>query len=228
MASYERDTGADTFRAQDEIDLVFSEGNPNPERIGCPSDDVLTELAGRERPISDPAYEHVARCSPCYRVMRAKQQAAATMAAAHRRRVLGWLGVAAALVVVFVVAWLFVLRSGERQPPSELRLEATLDLRRYGIVRSTPDYPEQPPLRLKRGQLSVTVLLPVGFESGEYELQVLDSNLQSRVSAKGQAEIRDYVTTLETSLDLRSLSAGSYRLALRRGGESWRFPAQVE
>src|SRR5262245_35700314 len=107
MASYTRDTGPDTFRARDEIDLLFSEASPNPERIGCPSDELLAALAKRERPISDPGYEHLARCSPCYRAMRAQQQAAA---AEHRQWVLRWLAAAAALVVVCVAAWLFLQR----------------------------------------------------------------------------------------------------------------------
>jgi hypothetical protein len=229
MAGDTRDTGSDTLRTQDEIDLLFSEANPNPERIGCPSDDVLAALARRERPMSDPGYEHLARCSHCYRAVRAHQQTATALTAAHRRRVFRWLGTAAALVVVCVAAWLFVQRGSERRRPSDLELQARLDLRGYGVVRSTPDHPEPQPLRLRRGRLRVTLLLPVGFESGEYELQLLDSDLQSRVSATGTADIRDYVTTLETHLDLRTLSAGSYRLALRRRGENWRFvSAQVE
>jgi hypothetical protein len=229
MASYKRDTESDTFSAQDEIDLLFSEANPNPERIGCPSDDVLTALARRERPMSDPGYEHLARCSNCYRAMRARQQATTAMTAAHRRRVFRWLGAVATLVIVCVATWLFVQRGGERRRPSDLELQARLDLRGYGVVRSTPDQPEQQPLRLRRGRLRLTLLLPVGFESGEYDLQLLDSDMQSRVSATGKADIRSYVTTLETNLDLRALSAGSYRLALRRRGENWRFvSAQVE
>ncbi len=43
---------------------------PNPERKGCPGDDVLKELA--ERPLDqavedDPHWHHVTHCSECYR-----------------------------------------------------------------------------------------------------------------------------------------------------------------
>lgn len=51
----------------DDIDEVLSRANPNPERIGCPSRETLIELARRTRLLGDPAYEHLLKCSPCYR-----------------------------------------------------------------------------------------------------------------------------------------------------------------
>jgi hypothetical protein len=58
---------------------------------------------------------------------------------------------------------------------------------------------------------------------------LVDSGLQTVASASGVAEIRNFVTTLETRLDLHSVLAGSYQLAVRRPGEDWRlFPATVK
>ena len=65
-----------TFVPENEIDVVLGGANPNPERVGCPPQFVLTELARRERSISDPWYEHLSACSPCFREVRALQQAA--------------------------------------------------------------------------------------------------------------------------------------------------------
>lgn len=48
------------------IDEMFAVANPNPSRIGCPPAAVLFELAHRRRDISDPWWEHLAKCSPCY------------------------------------------------------------------------------------------------------------------------------------------------------------------
>jgi hypothetical protein len=48
------------------VDDLFSSGHPNPQRRGCPSRDVLVALARKERPIGDPAYDHLAKCSPCW------------------------------------------------------------------------------------------------------------------------------------------------------------------
>ena len=56
------------------IDEVFGRANPNPERIGCLSTDELTALAERRLPIGAPGYEHLTKCSPCYREFRSIQK----------------------------------------------------------------------------------------------------------------------------------------------------------
>lgn len=57
----------------DDIDEVLSRANPNPERIGCLSRETMIELARGARPLGDPAYEHLAKCSPCYQEFRSLQ-----------------------------------------------------------------------------------------------------------------------------------------------------------
>lgn len=61
----------DDSKFRDEFDEVLSRASPNPERIGCPSRETLIALARREQPIGDPAYEHLLRCSLCYRDFKA-------------------------------------------------------------------------------------------------------------------------------------------------------------
>ena len=108
-------------------------------------------------------------------------------------------------------------------------LQAELDLRNYSVTRSEQTQSPPPPLSLQRGRLNVTILLPVGSEPGPYEVQVLDSELRSQATASGQADIKNYITTLQTTLDLRSLPPGIYQLALRRQGDEWRmFPARLK
>lgn len=63
------------FTADDEIDEMFGYANPNRKRVGCPPADILSALAKRELPIGHPWYEHLVHCSPCYRAVRAFQQA---------------------------------------------------------------------------------------------------------------------------------------------------------
>jgi hypothetical protein len=58
----------------DPIDEVFSRAHPNPDRVGCPSGEVLRALVLKNRPIDDPAYEHLATCSPFYREFRRLQR----------------------------------------------------------------------------------------------------------------------------------------------------------
>ena len=63
------------FACMDLVDEALRVANPNPTGQGCPSHDVLVSLARRERPIEDPAYEHLLDCSPCYAEVRDLQLA---------------------------------------------------------------------------------------------------------------------------------------------------------
>jgi hypothetical protein len=148
-----------------------------------------------------------------------------------------WLAAAAAVVVVAIGAALFFASRSNRptagtevtsgRSPQE-ELSAQLDLRKYTVVRGDEKPQELEPLSLPVGRVNATLLLPVGSEIGAYEVQVLDSDLRSRVSTTGAAELREHVTTLQAMLDLTTLTPGSYQLAVRRHDESWRmFPLRV-
>lgn len=218
----------------DDIDKVLGQANPNPTRTGCPPREVLIALARRERPIGDPAYEHLTKCSPCYREFRALQGAQAPQRPVGAFK---WVAAAAAVLVTLVGGWFFFVAQDRAVPTDQVarqesqtpELRTELDLRQYAVTRSDQTKGDRPPIPLPRGRLSVTILMPVGSEPGSYEIQVLDSELKSRASATGQAEIRNYITTLQSTIDLRSLPPGTYQLALRRRGEDWElFPARIE
>lgn len=70
MAQQRQSPDDEDRRAGDEIDEVLSHANPNTERVGCLSSETLIELARGARPLGDAAYEHLAKCSPCYREFR--------------------------------------------------------------------------------------------------------------------------------------------------------------
>src|SRR5919107_4244537 len=74
------------FQIENEMDLLFGRAHPNPTREGCPPPEMLRRLARREVPIGDPAYDHFAKCSPCYKELRTLQQADAATAATAKRR----------------------------------------------------------------------------------------------------------------------------------------------
>ena len=204
-----------------EADELFGRGYPNPDRVGCPPREVLISLARRERPIGDPAYEHIKECSPCYLEGRAIQEADALH---HRRRMLTWV---AAVVAVAAGAgtWMFT-RGGDA---ADAEIQAQLDLRPYAIMRGESQTAERPPLRLPRGRVLLTLLLPTGSEPGPYDVEVRDSRAAPRASARGNADIRSHVTRLDVSLSIRSLSPGEYQLAVRHAGGQWQqFPMSIE
>lgn len=221
-------------RSGDDIDEVLSRANPNPERIGCPPRETLSGLARRAQPIGDPAYEHLVKCSPCYREFRALQEEQAERPLARPARTPGrWIAVAAAAVLIAGVAW-FV--AGSRPSPSDsapvsqtAELRTELDLRKFAVTRSDQGSEQATPVSLPIGHVDLTLLMPVGSEPGPYDIQVLDSNLKSIASAHGVGEIRNYVTTIQVPIDLRAVPPGSYQLAVRREGDDWRlFPARVQ
>ena len=222
------------FRIENEMDLLFGRAHPNPAREGCPSPEMLSRLAHRELPIGDPAYDHFAKCSPCYKELRTLQQRdAARLAASKRRRAI--LAAAAVLAVVIGGVW-FVLRPIDRgaaplsTPPSAqvTAQSARLDLRPLAVTRSEDRKPDAPPLEVPRGPVDATILLPVGASPGVYEIRILDKDLTARATAKGSADIRDFVTTLEARIDASALAPGDYQLTLRREGGEWQmFPLRV-
>lgn len=229
MTSRRDDVEGDPFHPDSAMDEVFAYANPNPERTGCPSDEVLQQLASRQRPIADPAYEHLAQCSPCYRTFRAFQRAQRSTPRREHRHAWRWLAAAVGAGLAVLPVW-FVRSNRQGGPPGDTRdVQTQIDLRNYAVARSDTVPPPQPALPAMRARLDLTLLLPVGSEAGDCELQVLDAEQRVHRSATGEARIENHVTTLRTHIDLRGLTPGAYRLALRRRGEGWRFfPLRIE
>jgi hypothetical protein len=204
-----------------EFDEVFGRGYPNPDRVGCPPREVLVSLARRERPIGDPAYDHIKECSPCYLEGRAIQEADALQ---QRRRVLTWAAAAVLALAAGTGAWILTARS----IGVDTEVRAQLDLRPYAIMRGESQRADRPLLELPRSRVALTLLLPTGSEPGPYEVEVRDSQATTQASASGDAGLRNYVSTLEVSLRLTELPPGAYALALRRHGDTWQvFPVTL-
>ena len=221
------------FQIENEMDLLLGRAHPNPAREGCPPRDLLVSLSRRELPIGDPAYEHFSKCSPCYQELRALQQAdAAALKAAVRRKRLAY-AAAAVLVLGIAGSWFALRRAGDadrlaRPTTQTAPQSARLDLRPLAVTRSEEQRVAAAPLVVPRGRVNATILLPVGSSPGEYDVRILDADLRARATAKGSAEIRNYITTLEAVIDVSAIEAGDYQLALRRDGGEWQmFPLRV-
>ena len=221
------------FQIENEMDLLLGRAHPNPAREGCPPRDLLVSLSRRELPIGDPAYEHFSKCSPCYQELRALQQADAAKLAAVAKRRRMMIAAAAVLAVAIAGSWFALRRAGDAdriaQPTTQTAPQsARLDLRPLAVTRSEEQRVAAAPLVVPRGRVNATILLPVGSSPGEYDVRILDADLRARATAKGSAEIRNYITTLEAVIDASALEPGDYQLTLRRDGSEWQmFPLRV-
>jgi hypothetical protein len=223
----------DKLQLSDEalLDDVYSHVDANPDRVGCPPETVLIELATRVRPVTDPLWEHVIQCSPCAVEVRARHRA--TLSGAHlfvgnRRQ---WAAAAVLVLCALSTVWVLPRHHAEltdaHTPTAPVT--TTLDLRKYSVLRSEVAPPRMEPLLLPRRRLSLTMLLPVGSEPGPYELQLLDVQLHAQSATVGAALLQDFVTRLTVDLDLRSVPLGGYQLAVRHQGEDWQlFPVRVD
>lgn len=192
---------------------------PNPERKGCPDDEVVRSVAARTDLKADDAWEHITHCSPCYREFlaykeeyRGKQHDEVRV----RRRTLIGLAAAAAVAIPAVL----IIR---RDNSSDETIIAEWDLERYAPSRSLEEEQNRPPFRapLKPGRIRVR--LPLGTDEGTYQIEVRRTEEGPALkTATGKARIVDSHTVLPFEIDLSDLQAGSYFAAIGGHGKSWR------
>lgn len=209
-----------------EVDWFFTNASPNPDRVGCPSDEALRELARRSRSISDPGYQHLSRCSPCYQQFR-RYQANGSHHSNPRSKG-KFLAVAAGILLIFAVTtfwWFARQRNRTMKVGAEI---AVVDLRGFLVTRGA-QIPSRRPIKLSRADVRTDILLPIGFEAGAYDLRLVDGSLATVLSAQVNATFENNVVTIHTAMALSDLHAGEYQLALRREGGEWHFfPATLE
>jgi hypothetical protein len=204
---------------------------PNPERIGCPGEVFLRQLATDRKsvPIRDPRLDHVLHCSPCFReftAFRAKQERSSQRG---HKGILFALAAAAILIVAMAI-WIAYTRGNRNRTPdtntNATPIVAQIDLQDRSIMRGAPTSPEaRQPLHIPRGQLRLTVLLPFGSDAGTYEVQILQDVQKPLVTAAGHADIEDGVTKLSVRINTSSLSRGKYMLGVCRPPLDWTYNA---
>lgn len=195
---------------------------PNPNREGCPEDELLKRMGAKQGilPIGHPTHVHIMQCSPCYQRLESYR-------VGHRRQ--SAFAAAAALLLVLLVGygayrqWPWTRTLVTRNQPAIT--QAVVDLRPYTVERSdrpASNAPVPQPLRLPGCRLQAVIYLPVGVEPGPYEIRILDSELKTRVNTTGIAKIENFQTMIQTTMDLQALPPGKYTLAMRRPGDDWR------
>lgn len=211
----------------------FASVNPNPERIGCPATIRIAQLARRQTIASDEMNElqHIASCSPCF-----TEYHSVRSAWKRRRHLIVGAALVAASILVVTIGLLFHDRA---VPPSvspvvrlqegteEQWMDMAVDLRAFAVTRGAAR--QSRPITLARRLLRLELQLPIGSPPGEY-LAVIENMKNTKLfETRATASIRQYVTTAQVDVDLRSFPPGAYKLALGRAGTvSWRtYPVEI-
>src|SRR5690242_18888013 len=124
------DSERDQAHVDREVDWFFKNASPNPDRVDCLPEQTLRELAHRSRPISDPGYEHLPRCSPCTQQFR-RYQAGGPRHPKHRSRGKVLAVAASILLLIGPVSTLWWFGRHAAPPRSTETEVAVLDLRSF-------------------------------------------------------------------------------------------------
>src|SRR5579875_34714 len=220
-------------RHKDDLDGLFEDvflhGYPNPDRVGCPGNEVLRSLAAHELPIDHPACAHVAHCSPCFKEFRTFERQAA---AVRRRRLIVATAVAACLIIFATVAIRVLI-----QPKTGSEIASVALLRRTADLFEQPDAfrgeqtSHAKPVYLPPAPLELKVILPRFSRPGTYQIALCSDRHAASTLVKAVARAvadgpREVVTVM---LDLRGIKPGSYWLSTRNADNdaSDYFPAKV-
>ena len=234
-------TSNNPFADEDERQFLDSLGQsalrdfPNPERKDCPGGEFLRTLAVDRNaiPASDVRIGHVVHCSPCFQELAGFQKAATQRQL--RMRIAVGLAAAAAVIIVSSL-WVWERSNGGfgRQrvvanDKSALIL-AQISLENRSVARGTAEPSEDgETLRMPRGRLNLTILLPFGSAEGAYEVQLLKEIDKPMIIQSGQAARVGGVTKFVVALNTSGLAVGKYLLGVRHPPLEWAFnPITVE
>jgi hypothetical protein len=197
--------------------------HPNPDRIGCPGTDFLKRLATDRRSISisDPALDHVANCSPCFR------EFAGYRDRVKRARVSRRTAMAAGATIIIAGAAVTVNSLLDRSKPPDSTGDqfqpAEFNMFNDSAERGASDKElrGRPSPNLPRKRLNLLITLPFASPEGDYEVQVMGPDGATGLKASGPAHILNGKTLLRVRLDLTKLQPDTYKLGIRRVPYDW-------
>jgi hypothetical protein len=193
---------------------------PNPQRKGCPGDDVVKQLAMRplDEPLEgDPNWHHLTHCSECYREFLSAR--AAMKQRMKVRRVRAAWGLAAAAAIIALFAFLAV-RHSTRPQNAELayrRRVVNIESMKRGQDAGAPK-----PIVLEREPEELTVQLPIGSKAGTYEFRLRSAD-RTIISTTAKAAILNGTTAFTVRVDLSGFDPGNYYLDVRQIGFDWTY-----
>jgi len=203
---------------------------PNHGRAGCPSSEVLRDVAREPRPSQHPVFQaHIVECSPCIAAMLAERTRIQALYQARRRMIVA---VAAGVCLVALLSGLWLWHrtpSFTRDQVASARdiPEIPVDLRPYSPTRSDSAPGSRPPIAVPNQRVKLKLYLAPGAPLGVYEIRILSNDLRTMRKQRVSAALSEGVTSAILAVNLADLPSGAYVLVLRpaREGEEWQqFP----
>ncbi len=214
---------------QDPLKDFFLTGNPNPHRIGCPSQEILQSIARRQLDVPKEVFAHLANCSECSVDVRAYR-----LRFEHRRtrtHALFASGLIAAGVASVVLVIPHVNRSHSRvaHVQGSTPQDVSINLWDQDMQRG-PDQTLKT-IHVPPTSIRLIITLPRFSRPGTYQISLCRERNSGSVfvSAKSAAVAdgaREIVTVV---LDLAGVEKGSYWLSTRhdQNNASDYFPVRV-
>ena len=199
------------------------ENFPNPDRVGCPGDGKVREVASRRTILEDDDWQHITHCSPCYaEFLEVKEEIRRSGA---RARTLGLIGGAAVLIMlVALLGYRYVAGPRISEQTASVTFEpATLNLSDSSVSRGGDSgVPKDVPV-LPRRPLDLTIILPFGSEPGAYRFQLVSADGRVLKTGDTPATLRNGATSMETRLNATQYPVGDYKVGFRQASFEWAF-----
>jgi hypothetical protein len=203
--------------------VLLGGGFPNPERAGCPSNEILRTMAFRKlwsEQVND-WIEHLGTCTPCFREYTEFRKQAECKQAEWIWRA-AYVGVAAAVIIVILSVGWWEWRS-RQQAVITAHYHIVADMRNRLVLRGDQG-PGKGPLVFQRGFDDVSFYLPEGSRAGTYEVAIFQEEPGEPLArATRTATIENGMTALNVTLDLSRIAPGYYLVGIRLPATDWSY-----
>ena len=194
---------------------------PNPNRVGCPGEAKLREVAARRTIVEDDDWQHITHCSPCYaEYLEVKEQNRRPGRRARTLKLIG--GTTLLFALAGFIGYEYLEKPKAFQAVVANTFEAaTLNLRESSGTRGDQNTSQSNVPLLPARRLNLHVILPFGSEPGRYQIEFRDNKDRVTNRAEGEAAILAGETSFTTAVDLSKVSAGDYTIGLRQQSFGW-------
>jgi hypothetical protein len=229
----------------------LSQAFPNPDRKGCPADEMLRLLANRPTKSDISIIDHVTCCSPCFNAymahlgrLRAELRSRRIRRGSRIRRSLltaGSLAMVVIAIYVLVIGWHSKpilpprIREGVGQavsvsqgPANAVYLPVSIDLSSASPVRGAEAGASPKPQVIPSNPLTdLSLRLPLGSEDREYSV-MLSGNRRVVWSRSAPAHLENGQMFLHMHADFSNVPAGNYDLMVVSSGVRLSVPVLVK